>query len=188
MPLKVADYALHPPSGSNLPGKEEANSYIFIPPNELREMIMREQDTAEKDKMVSALKQFERVYVFPGYPWRKSAKRVIQNYRKRAELTGPSINLPYYQDSEVPCGQSETLNSLQGIHDNDNMERFDYNRQGIRPVRDIDCGRGDYSSPHDSLIGPVVVKPRGDGPDPEGLEYPTPPTGGDIDAWPDYAS
>jgi len=100
---------------------------------------------------------------------------------KMAEVVNPAINLPYYQDLETDQGQEEIIDSLEGLYDNDNAEKFDYARQGIRPIRDIDTAEGDFLNPKESPIGGPVTRGEGDGPDPEGLEYPDPPTGGDID-------
>ena len=180
MPLKcVSDYVLHPPSGSNVPGKVDANPFMSMPPNELRLIIQEQPDHEDMDKIVSALKQFEREYTYPGYPWRaQRAKRVLSNYLKLAEQNNPAINLPYYQDLETDQGEDEIIDSLEGLYDNDNAEKFDYARQGIRPIRDIDTADGDFTSPKESPMGLEVVKPRGDGPDPGNLDYPDPPTGG----------
>ena len=181
-----SDYTFHSPGGcSNVPGKVDANPYVQYPPQELRKMLERENDAEEKKKMLSALKQWERIYVFPGYPHRQAANRVARRHKTRlAELPNPAINLPYYQDSETPQGFDEIVDSLGGLYDNDNNERFDYKRHGERPLRDIDIGEGDFLTPKDPPIGDSV-KERGDGPDPEDMENPFPPTGGDIDALPD---
>lgn len=176
----LADYVLHPPSGSNVPGKVDANPYMSVPPKDLRGMIEVEQNPEEKKKMISALKQFERQYTYPGYPWRQpraAAKRVCSRFIE-AEVNNPAINLPYYQDSETDQGDKEIIDSLMGLYDNDDNEKFDYARQGIRPVRDIDIAEGDFSSPKESPMGLVVVSPRGDGPNPDNMDYPDPPTGG----------
>ena len=180
MESRLSDYAMHPPSGSNVPGKIDANPFLQIPPRELKKMIHTEQDPEKKKQMISALKQYERQYVYPGYPYR-SAKvlRVVVGYRMRcAEQTNPAINLPYYQDTETDQGQEEIIDSLMGLYDNDNAERSDYARQGIRPIRDNQSLEGDFLTPKESPTG-LVVKERGDGPDPDGMEYPDPPTGGD---------
>jgi hypothetical protein len=180
MPLKhVGDYVLAPPSGSNVPGKVEANPYMSMPPKELRRMVQEQPDHKDIKKIRSALKQFERIYTYPGYPWRaQRAKRVLSNYLKISELVNPAINLPYYQDLETNQGQDEIIDSLKGLYDNDNLEKFDYARQGIRPIRDIDTAEGAFLNPKESPFGEQIVKPRGDGPDPDGMEYPDPPTGG----------
>jgi len=75
------------------------------------------------------------------------------------------------------------LESLHGPYDNDNNVRFDIPRQGERPEKDINHELGDFSAPKDPIM--TDVKPRGDGPDPDGFEYQDPPTGGDIESWPD---
>jgi len=180
MSLKcISDYAIHPPSGSNVPGKVDANPYMSMPPNELRLMIQEQPDHEDIKKMISALKQYEREYTYPGYPWRaQRAKRVLSNYLKIAEQNNPAINLPYYQDLETDQGKDEIIDSLEGLYDNDNAEKPDYARQGIRPIRDIDTAEGDFTNPKESPMGLVVVKPRGDGPDPDNMDYPDPPTGG----------
>jgi hypothetical protein len=181
---KLSDYVLHPPSGSNVPGKQDANPFMSVPPKDLRAMIEIEQDPEEKKKMISALKQFERQYTYPGYPWRQpraDAKRVCSRFIK-AELVNPAINLPYYQDLETDQGGKEIIDSLMGLYDNDNAEKFDYARQGIRPLVDIDTAEGDFLNPKESPFGGPITKGEGEGPDPDGLEYPNPPTGGDIDS------
>jgi len=179
--LKVhSDYILHYPSGSNYPGKEEANPYIFYPPNEIRRLIETEKSCEELKKMKSALKQWERLYVYPGYPWRIA--RILRNIaQKLAEVKHPSQNIDYYQDSEVPEGYEGILDSLRTHYDNYDMALFDYSRQGERPLRDIDTGYGDFLSPSQGVYEMKTVSPRGDGADPEGLEVPFPPTGGTLD-------
>lgn len=143
------------------------------------------------EKIKKALKQWERIYVDSvGYPWkskmRRSAGRVVQAHlKRRSEIMGPAINLNFYQDAEFPAGFEEILDDYHNTHDNDNMDRFDYNRQGERPVRDTDQD-GDFLSPSEGLfetsVGPQgLVTPDGAGPDPINMEYPDPPTGGDID-------
>jgi hypothetical protein len=177
-----SDYTFHPPSGgSEFPGKTIANPYMQYPPQDLRKMLETEEDPEERKKMISALKQWERIYVFPGYPHRKAASRVAR--RHMAEQSNPAINLPYYQDSETPQGFGEIIDSLGGLYDNDNEKRYDYKRQGERPLRDIDIGEGDFLTPIEPPIGDSV-KDKGDGSDPENMENPFPPTGGDIDALP----
>ncbi len=184
MAKRKSDYTFHAPGGSNVPGKIDANPYMQYPPQELRRMIEIEEDIDEKKKMLSALKQWERIYVFPGYPHRQAASKVARRHLKKiAEMPNPAINLPYYQDSETPSGLGEIIDSLGGLYDNDNNKRFDYKRHGERPLRDVDINEGDFLSPIEPPIGDTV-KDKGDGPDPEGLEYPDPPTGGDIDALP----
>lgn len=175
------DYVFHPPSGSEVPGKVDANPYLNSRPDDLREMIIKESDPEKKQKMLSALKQWERMYVYPGYPYRRLAHKVATRYLKVSEVNDPSINIPYYQDSVTPQGLGEILEDKRNIHDNYNDERFDYKRDGERPVRDIEMTDGDFLSPSDPAIGDVV-KERGDGPDPEGMECVEPPTGGDMEA------
>jgi hypothetical protein len=181
----VSDYAFHPPSGSNVPGKVDANPFMNCTPNELRRMIKTEGNPEKKQKMLSALKQWERQYTFPGYPYRQSPFKVAIKYiKKLAEIPAPAINVPYYQDAETPSGLGEVIDSLYGLYDNDNNEKFDYKRHGERPIRDVDMAEGDFSNPKEPSIGDVV-KERGDGPDPINMDYPFPPTGGDIDGYPD---
>lgn len=176
---KKADYTYHPPSGSNYPGKEEANPYIFYPAFELRRLIETEKDSEELKKMKSALKQWERIYRYPGYPFVVSSNiRKVANYLLRlSEYTHPSINLNYYQDSEVPQGFESVLEGLKGLYNNYDMRKFDYSRQGERPLQDV--LKGDFLSPSEPPIGDTV-KERGEGPNPD-VEYPFPPTGGTID-------
>jgi len=185
------DYVFHPPSGSNLPGKEDANPYVFYPPQELRRLLESNEieDTEELKKINSALKQWERLYVYPGYPWRQAsdvlrmaAMKLIAYQQQNPEYT----NLPYYQDIDEPEGYEGILEGLTEPYDNYNMVRFDYGRQGERPIRDIDTGQGDFLSPSEPVIDKGTVKPSGDGPDPIGMDYPpyTIP-GGDVDGWPD---
>jgi hypothetical protein len=175
--MKKADYPIHPPGGSNVPGKVEANPYIFYPPKVLREMIPTEQDEEEKAKMVSALKQYERIYTYPGYPWRM-ARKVAANFLKVAEVPYPSLNIPYYQDAERTQGDIEIYDSLRGLYDNEDNIRLDYNRQGERPVRD-DIDESAFLNPKEPPFGDSV-KERGSGPDPEGMETCEPPTGGEM--------
>jgi len=184
-----SDYVFHPPSGSSYPGKEDANPYIFYPPNELRRLVDAEKNEEELTKIKSALKQWERIYVYPGYPWRIAGvlRKIASHLMKLSEISGPAQNIPYYQDSEVPEGYEGILHgpglSTDGIsspYDNYNMERFDYSRQGERPIRDIDTGRGNFLSPSDPPLGDVV-KTKGEGPDPD-IICPSPPTGGNSGA------
>jgi len=184
----TADYTFHPPSGSSLPGMTDANIYMTYPPNDLRKLVESETDVEELKKIESALKQWERQYSYPGFPWRKERladriRSVAANLIKYSEIVGPAQNIPYYQDAEVPEGFEGIMEGDRGQYDNDNMVRFDISRQGIRPDRDIDTGKGDFLSPKDPIM-PDSVKPRGEGPDPE-IEYPFPPTGGDIEGWPE---
>jgi hypothetical protein len=184
MGIRRSDYTFHPPSsGSNLPGKVDANPYMNYPPQELRRMIEVEGNLDEKKKMISALKQWERIYVFPGYPHRLAMKVAHRHLERLAEQANPAINLPYYQDSETPSGLGEIIDSLGGLYDNDDNERFDYKRHGERPLRDVDINEGDFLSPKESPMGDSV-KDKGDGPDPTDMDNPSPPTGGDIDALP----
>jgi len=179
---KLSDYAFHPPSGSNVPGKEEANPYINFSPDELRQLVKIEQDRERLDKIKSALKQWERQYQYPSYPWRVAA--VLRVIAKRiAEIVGPAQNIPYYQDAEVPEGYEGILESLHGLYDNYDYPRENLQRPGERPLKDQPFFIGDFSAPNDPVFD--AVKPRGDGPDPEGMECPFPPTGGDIDRIPD---
>jgi hypothetical protein len=193
LPHVRADYILHPPSGSSYPGKVEANPFVFYPPSELRRLLEAATDPEEARKIKSALKQWERIYVDQiGYPWRhkqrRAAHRVVEAHlSRRAEITGPAINLNYYQDLETPAGFEEILQDYFNVHDNDNLIRLDYNRQGERPVRDIDTANGDFLTRDEGIyetsMGPGgAVTPDGAGPEPAGLENPFPPTGGDIDA------
>jgi len=75
------------------------------------------------------------------------------------------------------------MESLEGLYDNQNNIRFDYNRQGERPVVDTEMSKGDFSSPSEPPIGDSV-KERGSGPDPEDMDAVEPPTGGNIDGFP----
>lgn len=188
LPKKLSDYILHPPSGSSYPGKEIANPYIYYPPSRLRDLIAQEKDTQELTKMKSALKQWERLYVYPGYPYRLANKlrHIASQLLKLSEVRQPARNIPYYQESDIPTGPSNVLHMLRNVDDNYDLERFDYNRQGERPKRDIDTGKGNFLSPSEPIHndGRGVVEPRGEGISPD-IEYPFPPTGGDIDQWPD---
>ena len=184
LPYKRADSIFHPPGASVLPGTVDANPFMTTPPDTIRALLETETDKEELLKMKSALKQWERVYSYPGYPFKKAAEslRVIAR-AITAEIENPPEQVTYYYDSEVPSGTEEILESLEGLYDNYNQKREDIPRQGERPIRDIDIGKGDFSAPHDPVV--TDVKPRGDGPDPEGLECEEPPTGGDIGGWPD---
>jgi len=168
-------FLVHPPvGGSNVPGKVDANPYLNMDPKELELLIPDEQDPETKKKMMSALKQLK--YLSPSLKMLSS--RVLKKFRIRcAELANPAINMPQYQDSEVDQGQEEIIEGLEGLYDNDNAEKFDYARQGLRPLVDIDISEGDFLTPKESPMGPAV-KERGDGPDPDGLDYADPPTGG----------
>lgn len=182
MPVIYSDYVIHPPSGSSYPGKEDANPYRYYPPSALKKLVETEKDPEELAKIRSALKQWERQYVYPGYPWRVSSvlRRIASQILKFAEVPHPSINIPYYQDAPVPEGLESILKGLKNIHDDDHMREFDYARQGERPRVDIDTGRGDFLSPSEPPIGDTV-KTKGEGPDPD-IEYPFPPTGGNLGA------
>lgn len=181
--MRLADYVYHPPSGSSYPGKEEANPYVFYPPQELRKLVNSETNEEELLKIKSALKQWERIYVYPGYPYRLAGilRKIAGRLLRLAEVTHPSINLPYYQDAEVSEGIEGILESITGPYDNQNERRTDYSRQGERPLRDTDYNSGDFLTPSDSIWDQKVVQPRGDGTDPSDMETPFPPTGGDIE-------
>lgn len=180
MSLRKSDYVYHPPSGSNYPGKEDANPYVFYPPEDLRKMIPDERDEAKLAKMKSALRQWERIYQYPGYPWRLAAalRRIAGRLMRMAEINPPAVNIPYYQDSEVPEGLKSIMNRLKGVYDNYDHSRFDYSRQGERPKVDIDTGKGNFLAPSEPPIGDSV-KTKGEGADPD-VTYPFPPTGGNI--------
>jgi hypothetical protein len=160
---------------------------MSYPPSSLRSLIDKEQDIQELTKMKSALKQWERIYVYPGYPYRLAdTLRRIAGRLLMAEAPNPSINVPYYQESDIPTGPGNVIHMLENIDDNYDMNRFDYNQQGERPKRDIDTGKGDFLSPSEPVHndGRGTVSPKGEGANPD-VEYPFPPTGGDIDQWPD---
>ena len=180
---KRSEYAFHPPSGSSLPGKVDANPYVNYPPDDLRSLLETEENVEELKKIESALKQWERQYNDQGYLWKKVADQLRFVARRIAEIVGPSHNIFYYQDAEVPEGFEGIMEGDRGQYDQDNMVRFDIPRQGERPIRDIDTGKGDFSTPKDPIM--TDVKPKGDGPDPDGLEVMFPPTGGDIEGWPE---
>ena len=188
--FKTSDYVFHPPSGSSVPGMTEANPYINYPPDDIRELLETKMDETERAKAESALKQWERQFQDPGfYPWKKTMitgqlRSVAAALNKIAEIVGPPRNIPYYFDSEVPSGVEEILDSMRNVHDNEDMERFDIPRQGERPIRDNEAYLGDFSSPKDPVFQGGVVKPRGDGPEPEGMEIMY-PSGGDIESWPE---
>lgn len=178
----LSDSIFHPPSGSNYPGKEEANPYIFYPPDDIRRLLESEKDKDELKKMKSALKQWERLYVGPiGYPFKltQSLRATAYKLMKLAEIEGPAQNLNYYQDAEVPEGYEGIIEEgLKNLHDNDYRKKFQIKPYVERTVRDF--GEGDFLSPSEGIFNPETVKPRGDGPDPDGLEYPDPPTGGET--------
>jgi hypothetical protein len=144
-------------------------------------MIKDEGDWEERQKMISALKQWARIYTFPDYPWRlaKAIRLIAKRVSKMAERNPPALNIPHYQDVEVSQGFGEILDSLYGLYDNYDNKRFDYSRQGERPVVDTEMSKGDFLPPSAPPVGDTV-KERGDGPDPEGMENPFPPTGGDV--------
>jgi hypothetical protein len=175
------DQAYHLPSGSNVPGKVDANPYVFYPPDDLRKLLETIKDPEELKKIVSALKQWERQYQYPTYPWRKTADFLRSMAYKLAEIQGPAQNLNQYQDLEVPDGFESILEPLISPYDNDNNKRF-INNPKERSERDLDFLIGDFSAPKEPLFD--AVEPRGDGPDPEGMEVPFPPTGGNIDGEP----
>jgi len=183
---KKADYVFHPPSGSSLPGSPDANPYIFYPPSDLRRLIESEKDELKLIMMKKALKQWERLYVYPGYPWRQvtaSLRYAAEILFHMAEVTGPHPrNMPYYNDSEVPEGFEGVMEGLKNLHDNEDRVRFDIPRQGERPK--VDINRGDFLTPKDPVFDDAV-KTKGDGADPEGMEIPEPATGGNLDPWPD---
>jgi len=181
---RTSDYVFHPPSGSSYPGKEEANPYVFYPPHDLKRLLQTETDEIKRNKIKSALRQWGRIYVYPGYPYRIA--NVLRNIARRilSEVVGPSINIPYYQETDVPEGLEGIYeNRLYAPQDNYNDVRFDYNRQGERPRRDIDTGYGDFSSPSDGVyqysLLPSVYPSRG-GIDQEDVVCPFPPTGGNL--------
>lgn len=185
MPEKRSDHVFHPPSGSSLPGSPDANPYFFYPPDDIRRLIESEENEVELAKMKGALKQWERIYVYPGYPYRRAAaelRAIATKLLRYSEKTPVPRQMTYYYDSQVPEGQEEIMDALRGLHDNQDMIRFDYKRQGERPVIDTEMSKGDFSSPRDPPIGDSV-KERGSGPDPEGMDAVEPPTGGDIGGW-----
>lgn len=186
MPKRTSDHVFHPPSGSSLPGSSDPNPYVFYPPDDIRGLIKTEKDEGELAKMKSALKQWERIYVFPGYPYRRAAaelRAIAAKLLRYAEKTPVPRQQTYYNDSQVPEGRGEIMDALEGLYDNQDNIRFDYNRQGERPVIDTEMSKGDFSSPREPPIGDSV-KERGSGPDPEGMDAVEPPTGGNIDGFP----
>lgn len=183
--VRKSDYVMHPPSGSSLPGTSVPNPYISYPPSDIRKFMETETDKKEFDLMRSALKQWERIYVYPGYPWRKASDNLRILAVKIAEYPGHPENVPYYYDDEVPEGLESILEGLRGIQDNEDQIKFDYNRQGERPSVDMDTSKGDFLTPKEPVFQDSV-KTKGDGANPEGMEDDiAPPTGGDIDQWPD---
>lgn len=184
MRKKQSDSIIHPSSGSNVPGKIDPNPYVFCPPSDLRDLLNSVKDEEELEKIDSALKQYERIYTYPGYPWRRVANEVrkLAYILKWSEVVGPPQNPSYYRDMEVPEGFESIIEEDTSVHDQYNIPRFDIPRQGERPDKDVDMGIGDFSSPKDPIM--TDIRPRGWGPDPDGMEYPDPPTGGEIDGWP----
>lgn len=168
-------FILNQPGGSNVPGKVDANPYMQTQPKELQMMIHDEQDPEKKALMIRALKLLNFPQVLSGKMGRVA--RVIRGFRvKCAEQDNPAINLPYYQDKEVDQGHEEIIDGLKSLYDNDNAQREDYNRQGLRPHRDL--LDGDFLTPSEAPLGDSV-KEKGDGPDPINMEIIDPPTGGD---------
>lgn len=184
MSNRRSDYVFHEPGGSNLPGSPDANPYVFYPPDEVRRLLKTEKDLDELAKLKSALRQWERIYVYPGYPYRlaNALRFIAAKLRKFSERTPVPQNMPYYNDSQIPEGFEEIMDSMRSPHDNQNMIFEDYHRQGERPKVDIDTGKGNFLSPSEPPMGDSV-KEKGDGPDPEGMEIPQPATGGDPDSW-----
>ncbi len=137
-------------------------------------------------QMKSALKQWERIYLFPGYPYRRVAaeiRAIAVKLLRKAEKTPVPRQQTYYNDSEVPEGREEIMDALKSVHDNYDTIEFDYYRQGERPVVDTEMSKGDFSAPSEPPIGDSV-KERGSGPDPDGMDAVEPPTGGNIDGFP----
>ena len=185
---KTADNVFHPPSGSTYPGQKDANPYRSYPPHELRRLLHVVKEDEKLLQIRSALKQWERVYQYPYYPYQKLANMLrCAAMILLSEQVGPAQNLPYYQDAEVPEGYESVLEGMQGQYDNDNNPRFDYTRQGERPLVDVDFFDGGFLAPTDGVFDYQggVVKTKGDGPDPEGMDSPFPGTGGPIDQYPD---
>lgn len=192
VPEKCSDYVFHAPGGSSLPGKTDANPYMNYPPDDLRKLIVTEEDPATLERMNSALTQWERQFQDTGYPFKRVAAklRALAEMIRQAEQVGPAQNLNYYQDIEVPEGFESILEGIEYWNsDNYDLSRFDYNRQGERPLVDMDFLEGDFLTPKNKVFdqegGGGAVTPRGDGGDPEDMDYPFPPTGGPIDQWPD---
>jgi hypothetical protein len=183
--IKESDNIFHPPSGSSVPGKVDANPYMSYPPSDLRELVNTEEDPENLKKIKSALKQWERVWQ-EGYLFKKAdILRVVAHRFIKAEVLQPARNLDYYQDLEVPEGFESALEGMQNFHDNEDYVRFDYTHQGERPIIEVDFLKGDFLSPHDRVFENGTVTPRGDGADPDGMECTEPPTGGNLDPWPD---
>jgi len=183
---KLADSVIHPPCGSNVPGKVDPNPYVIMVPSDLLDLLETEKDEDELEKIDSAVKQYERIYQWPGYPWRRISHelRRVAYTMIRAEVVGPPQNPGYYRDMEVPEGGPEdTFQEEKNIHDQFNLPRFNIPGQGERPHRDVDMSIGDFSAPKDPIM--TDVKPRGEGADPDGMEVDNPPTGGETGAWPE---
>lgn len=185
MSEKKSDYVFHLPGGSLCPGMVDSNPYINYTPDDLRSLIKSEKNKKKLDQIKSALKQWERIYQEPGYPYRKVASEIrgiAYKILRIAETVAPPRNVPYYFDSVVPEGREEILDSLRNIHDKDN-ERFEEDsvRHGERPF--IDSAPGDFLSPKEPFMRELSPGGR-EGPDPEGFEI-TYPLGGDLDPWPD---
>jgi len=185
MSLIKSDYVFHPPSGSSVPGKEDANPYMNYPPDDLKNLLVTIENAHEIELIKRALKQWERIFQDTGYPYKRLASRLrfIADRMLKAEIVGPAQNLDYYQDMEIPEGYESVLEGLKNYHDDEDYTRFDYNRQGERPLVEMDFLEGDFATPKDRVFEQGTVTPRGDGPDPEGMDGPS--IGGPIDAWPD---
>lgn len=184
MSKRTSDYVFHEPGHhSALPGSSDANSYINYPPDEIRRLLKIEKDSKELVKLKSALRQWERIYIYPGYPYKlaDTLRFIASKLKKISERTPRPENMTYYNDGQIPEGFEEIMDSLRNVRDNDDKVFDDYHRQGERPVVDIDTGKGDFSAPADPAIGDTV-KEKGSGPDPEGMEIPEPGTGGDPDS------
>ena len=46
---KEADQVFHPPTGSSVPGMEDANPYRFYPPGEIRKLIPVEKNDSNNE-------------------------------------------------------------------------------------------------------------------------------------------
>jgi hypothetical protein len=170
---KTSDYVLHNPGGHSAIPSPEENPYCHMDPADVRGMLIKENNPEERKKMISAIKQFERQCGDYGdHPWIRNKFKcgsVIRKYRAlRAELTPAPENMEYYNDSEQNQGFDEIIDSLSGLYDNNNEVRFDYSREGERPIRDIDTSYGDFLSPKDGPLnlsdapGTKIVRERGD--------------------------
>lgn len=180
MPDRTADNVFHYPEGSSLPGMSDPNPYRSYPPRDLQRLVETEKDPEKLEKIKSAIRQWDRIYRYPGYPFRiaETLRRIAYSMLRKAVVPQPAINIPQYQESDIPAGAENVINFLRNTEDNYDNKRFDYNRQGERPRRDIDTGRGDFSSPSEPPIGDTV-KTKGEGPNSE-VFYPFPPTGGNL--------